>query len=230
MLSIATQFTSNLGVMTKQQQRDLHSKSVVIIGLGGLGGHVANNLARLGVGTMYLIDFDVFDETNINRQLFSNHENIGKYKVDVVKEKLLAIYPSCNIIVHNKKIETLELNDVLHIDYIIDAVDSPLVKKFISSFSNKRNIPLLHGACAGWYGQLGWITPGCPLIHQLYEHEDNGLEKDLLNPTFTPSFIASMMAAEFVKYIQHPAKATVDQLLLIDILNNTIIRTGDTNG
>lgn len=230
MTTIEKQFINNLGIMSISEQTTIQSKRVAIVGLGGLGGHVANNLVRLGVGEIHLIDFDTFDESNINRQLFSNHKNLGLYKVDVIKSELKAINPNCNIFSYSNRIETIDDAIFEKIDYLIDAVDTPSVKKYIASLSKRLNKTFLHGACAGWYGQVGWITQNCNLIHQLYESDEKGLEDVLLNPTFTPSIVASMMAAEFVKYILNSNQATVDELLLIDILNNTLMKTGDKHG
>ena len=215
----------NLGIITEQELSVIKSSKILIVGLGGLGGNVANQLVRLGVKHLILIDFDEFDITNLNRQLFSNESNVGQVKVNVIKEQLLLINPQVTITTHEQPIE--EIYDIVQqVDYIIDAVDNPKTKVFLNKIATAYNKPLLHGACAGWYGQVGWIEPECMLLKNLYEDEEHGLEKELRNPPFTPSFTASVMVSEFVKYVTNPSSATINELLLIDIKNSIMTKTG----
>lgn len=224
------QFQHNLGILSETDFFNIQTTQLVIVGLGGLGGHIANNMVRLGIEHFTLIDFDNFDHSNLNRQLFSNHFTLGSSKVQVIRDELLKINPNCTIITHPTNVEKLDDRIFKNANYIIDAVDSPQTKIYLSDLCTKLNIPLLHGACAGWYGQVGWITPGCQLLHKTYHNTPSGLEENLFNPSFLPSAIASIMTSEFVKYIQHSTETVVDQLLLIDLYNNTTIKTGDHHG
>ena len=224
------QFINNLGILSEADFSAMHDSHVVIVGLGGLGGNFSNNIIRLGIHNITLIDFDKFELSNLNRQLFSNQQNIGKYKVDVISAELKTINPNCNIRTINNRIENINLKDLNHIDYIVDAVDKPKTKIFLSKLCNNLNIPLLHGACAGWYGQVGWITPGCSLLEETYKGEVSGLETSLLNPSFTPSAVAAIMTSEFTKYIQGSKETTINELLLIDLYNNKMIKTGKNYG
>lgn len=220
-------FQNNLGVMTREELDNIQNKTMMIVGLGGLGGHVADTLVRLGVKQLMLVDYDVFETSNLNRQLYSTVKNIGEYKVNVIKDNLLKINPDCLIHVSIERIEDLVMDNVSHIDLIIDAVDTPQTKIHIADLANNLNIPLLHGACAGWYGQIGIILPGCSLIEDTYGQKEFGLEKELLNPSFTPAAIAALMVSELVKYIIQKKNTTVNQLRLIDLLDDIIIGTGE---
>jgi molybdopterin-synthase adenylyltransferase len=224
---IKKQFIENFGVLNEKEFNTIKNAKIAIIGLGGLGGNVANELVRLGAENLNLIDYDRFEETNLNRQLFSNISNIGDYKVDIIKAELLKINPNCIIEVNKSRIQDLDIDILNKYDFIIDAVDNPQTKIFISELGTKLNIPVLHGACAGWYGQVGWILPGSKLIKGIYGNEKQGIEQELKNPSFTPSAVASIMVAEFLKYIKKSDKTVINQVLLIDLLNNTIIKTGD---
>ena len=74
---------------------ELKSKVVLIVGVGGVGGYVVESMARAGIGHLILVDFDIVDETNINRQIIALHSNIGKKKVDAFKERINDINPNC---------------------------------------------------------------------------------------------------------------------------------------
>jgi tRNA A37 threonylcarbamoyladenosine dehydratase len=82
------QYWNNLGIMSSMELDAIQNKKIMIVGLGGLGGHVADSLVRLGVSRIMLVDFDVFEVSNLNRQLYSTHENIGEYKVNRKNSRL----------------------------------------------------------------------------------------------------------------------------------------------
>lgn len=79
----------------------LQATRVAVIGLGGVGSYAAEALARAGIGNFVLIDFDVVNPTNLNRQLLATHDNIGTMKTELMRQRLLSINPDLNIIVHN---------------------------------------------------------------------------------------------------------------------------------
>lgn len=220
------QFEKNFGIINHEEFMLLQDSKVIVIGLGGLGGNFVCNLVRLGVNNLLLIDFDKFDISNLNRQVFSNHENINKYKADVISLELIKINPFVNLKIIKDKIQNVDINILNEYDYIIDCVDNLETKKFIFSIAKALNKPVLHGACAGWYGQIGWLMPDCSLIDTIYQEYDYGLEKDLYNPSFTPGVIANMMISEFLKLVVDDDTVIKNELLLIDLYNNTLLKTG----
>ena len=222
-MNIPERYKMNMGVLSEEDLEILQRIEVVIVGLGGLGGYMVNQLIRLGVINLTLIDFDTFSESNLNRQLFSNRSVIGKYKVDVIYEELKKINPNAAIKCIKKKVQ--DIKDISG-DYIIDCVDNIETKVFLSKLSEKHNIPLLHGACGGWYGQVGWMSPECTLIEDLYTGEEKGIEKELLNPPFIVNAVASIMASEFIKMIKKDSSTIIDELLIIDLLNNEVVKSG----
>lgn len=106
--------------------RRLAQSRVAIFGIGGVGGYVAEALARSGVGTLDLIDHDTIDRTNLNRQIFALHSTLGRYKVDVAKERILDIYPQAQV--YARKVfylpETAAQFDFTQYDYVVDAIDT----------------------------------------------------------------------------------------------------------
>jgi molybdopterin/thiamine biosynthesis adenylyltransferase len=222
-MKVPVRYKMNMGVLNYQNLMKLQQTEVIIVGLGGLGGNVANQLVRLGVKHMALVDFDSFSESNLNRQLFSNTENVGECKVDVISNELNRIDPDATIRVIKKRIQ-----DVDHVvgDYLIDCVDNKETKIYLSKLSNQLGIPLLHGSCGGWYGQVGWISPQCTLLEELYGDGEKGLEADLLNPPYVVNVVASYMVSEFTKMIISSSKVVLDELLMIDLFDNNLIKSG----
>lgn len=218
-------YQKHLGILTEEQLQEIQSTSILLVGCGGIGGHIADQLVRFGVSNITIVDYDLFETSNLNRQLFCTEDTIGSYKVDILHRELYLINSTCNIVTIQKRIEEVPEDIYQTIDLIIDAVDSPRTKVYLSKQASTYNIPLLHGACAGWYGQVAWIEPGCTLLEDLYQESETGLEKTLENPSFAPSVTASYMISEFVKHIINPALATSNELLLIDLFNNILAST-----
>ena len=102
----------------------LKNSSVAVVGLGGVGGMATISLARSGIGTIIIQDFDVVCESNFNRQIIANVDTIGKKKVDVMEEMILKINPNCNVIKLDEKFNSSSRLFEYKFDYLIDAIDS----------------------------------------------------------------------------------------------------------
>ena len=110
----------------------LKNKKVVIIGIGGVGGYAFEALVRGGISNITIIDYDIIDRTNLNRQVITNINNIGRYKVDVAKERALEINRNLNVTVIKEKLNEENVIDIIKDnDYIIDACDDVKAKKLI---------------------------------------------------------------------------------------------------
>ncbi len=218
----------NKGIFTEEEQQYLFKKKVLLIGLGGIGSKVADMLARLGIGELGLCDFDMYDVTNINRQLYATYQTIDQYKVDVIEEQLSLINPGMKLHKYYERIEDYN-KLIFQYDYVIDAVDNIVTKIFILDEASKYNKFVVHGACGGWYAQVAVISPGNQLLHEVYKEKRKGLEEQLLNNSFITSNVASIMVSEFIKLALHK-ETVLDELILIDLYNASILHTGGTNG
>jgi len=123
----------------------LLSKKVVVVGIGGVGSFAAEALARSAIGTIVLVDKDIVDITNINRQILALHSTIGKNKVDVMKERLLDINPKLNVKTYHLYLDQSNLHKIIEEkpDYIIDAIDSLDSKVSLILAANQANIPII---------------------------------------------------------------------------------------
>ena len=135
----------------KEAMDKLSKCHVAIFGVGGVGGYVAESLARTGIGKFTLIDNDTVNLSNFNRQIIANKETLGKYKVDAMKERILSINDKA--IIEVKKMFVLPENideiDFNQFDYIVDAIDTVKAKLAIIKKANELNIPMISSMGAG---------------------------------------------------------------------------------
>ena len=130
----------------KESLEKLQNSNIVVFGLGGVGSYVVEGLVRAGIQNMCIIDKDIVDITNINRQLIADTETVGKAKVDVQEERILKINPLAKVtklkeFVNKDNIEEI-MNETTHIDYVVDAIDTVSAKLEIIKYCNKNNIKL----------------------------------------------------------------------------------------
>lgn len=129
----------------------LNNSKVLILGVGGVGGYVAEALARTGVGSITIVDKDTVSESNINRQIIALHSTVGRDKVDVLKERMLDINP--DIQVDARKCFFLPDNahefDFGQYDYIVDAVDTVTAKLQIIVQAKEASVPVISAMGAG---------------------------------------------------------------------------------
>ena len=128
----------------------LHSARVAVVGLGGVGSYAAEALVRAGVGRFLLIDFDIVNLTNLNRQLLAIHSNIGKSKTALMRERMLDINPDCEIEVQNVFLAEENRQEVLtDVEYMIDAIDSLGPKIGLLDYAIKNGIKVISVMGAG---------------------------------------------------------------------------------
>lgn len=123
----------------------LKNSSVAVIGLGGVGSFAVEAICRSGIGNLMIVDGDMVEETNLNRQLPALNSTIGQYKTEVLYKRLLDINPQLNITKHTTKIHHQNQADLLagHYDYVIDAIDSVIDKINLISYCVEHKIPIV---------------------------------------------------------------------------------------
>lgn len=180
------------------QQLRLQRARVAVIGCGGLGGSVAEALARLGVGSLRLVDPDSFEEHNLNRQRFATVETLGKAKVEAAREALLVVNPAI-------RIETARAGfgerDVLAVEVVVDALDSAGRRLDLAALCRRHGRPLVHGAVRDWYGQVGIATTTNDLIADLFPRAELAAASPPGVTAPTVALVAALQAAEAGKLL-----------------------------
>lgn len=145
------QLTRTEWIIGKQALSQLKNTHVLIIGIGGVGSYALECLVRSGIGKITMVDYDTIDITNLNRQLITTHNNIGKSKIDEWEARIKEINPSCDVIKMNKCLTKEDIHELLqiHPDYIIDACDTIEVKKELIRESVKQNIKIISSMGTG---------------------------------------------------------------------------------
>lgn len=203
----------------------LKQSRVAIFGVGGVGGYCAEALARSGVGALLLVDKDVVDETNINRQIIALHSTVGQPKVEVMKARIADINPACKV---EARVcfylpETADGFDFSSYDYVVDAVDNVTAKTEIIFRAREAKKPVISAMGAGnkLFPELFEVadiskTQVCPLARAVRKKlKERGIESGVKavysketpaysgtpvgSVAFTPSVMGLLMAGEVIK-------------------------------
>ncbi len=188
-------YARNIGTIGRGGQRKLLASRVGVIGLGGLGGYVCEALARLGVGNIIGVDDDVFDETNLNRQIVCTTENIGQSKAEQTQFHIGRVNQAVNFQAYDVKAEALSDETLGECEVIFDCLDSISARLELMARVSSKNVPLIHGAVAGWCGQVCLCQPGCDSMEKIYARCDHGIEETLGTLVPAVAVAANIMAA-----------------------------------
>lgn len=138
-------------LLGQEGMRRLKEATVIVFGVGGVGSHCIEALARGGIGTLILVDNDRVSLTNINRQSIAYHSTIGKYKTEVMRERIKDISPETEVFTHELFVLPENLEQVFDrpLDYIIDAIDTVTAKLALAEFAQARNIKIISSMGTG---------------------------------------------------------------------------------
>lgn len=191
-------FRRNCGPLNAESQSRLLGTRVLLAGCGGLGGAVAAYLARMGVGYYRLCDPDVFEESNLNRQRFCTEANLGKPKVEAVKQGMLEIATWLEINAQQIPFTPANAAEMLAgIDVAIDCLDSVPRKKMLEQACRQHGAAYLHGSVLGQEGFIYLDRPGRDRLGTLYPESRAAHESTGPNPVHAPAVggAAALMAA-----------------------------------
>ena len=219
-------YARNRKTITPQNQLVLFRSTVAVVGCGGLGGFLVEELLRAGVGNIIVIDPDIFEEHNLNRQIYATMNNLGEPKVAAAALRASEINPAANIIPIQEVLSAENGSELLKkSQLVLDALDSISVRMNLADLCEQLGIPLVHGSVAGWYGQVLTQYPGERIMQKLLGEysEDRGIEEELGNPSFLPAMVASLEAAEAVKVLLGIGTTLRNRFLSINLFDMEIV-------
>ncbi|MBQ2653804.1 MAG: HesA/MoeB/ThiF family protein [Methanobrevibacter sp.] len=227
--------TRQMPLVTKEEQEKFKNATVTVIGCGGIGGQTIEMLARMGVGEIRLVDEDIFDYTNLNRQALSSVDTIGKDKSEVAAKKVKSINPYVKITRFSEHVDENNVKKIIgDSNLVIDALDNVLTRVIVSRFANEAKIPFVHGAVHGTLGQISVFLANTKSYEEMFALPSCGkdLTDDVLNelknvtsgapPVIgpVPNMVSCMQAMEAYKIITGIGKVTVaPKILTFDLLD-----------
>jgi molybdopterin/thiamine biosynthesis adenylyltransferase len=213
-------YQRNYKSISVDDQSKLADTTVAIVGCGGLGGSMAEEFSRLGVGNLILVDGDRIEESNLNRQLFATEKNIGQQKAEAARDRLQAVNSGVKLRIINDWFDEDNAASFFEgADLICDALDSISRRVSLERACHRLGLPLVYAGIAGWFGLLGVSFPGDYSVSQLFRQGEKGVEKVWGNPAFTPAVVASLSVAEAVKVIVGRDVSLRHAWLQVDLLD-----------
>lgn len=223
---VPERYARNIGTIGLDGQLKLLAARVGVVGAGGLGGNVIELLTRQGVGYLRIIDGDTFAEHNLNRQLLATEASLGRNKAIVAVERVAAVNTDVTAEAVPAMLDADNAASLLAgLDVVVDALDTITSRLLLAKVCRSLGLPLVHGAIAGFTGQVTTILPDGPGLEKIYppgRNTDRGVELGLGNPAPTPALTAALQAQEVVKLITGIGQPLAGRLLFFDTEINLI--------
>lgn len=193
-------YARNIPSLSVEECACLLKKKVAVIGCGGLGGHLVELMARIGIGELVVVDGDTFDTSNLNRQLLATCDGIGCSKAAAAEKRVHSINPDITVHVYPVMLTKDNADTLISgCDAVLDGLDNISSRKILKQASGKAGIPYIFGAISGWVSQAAISLPEDHLIEMLYP--ENTIIHDKSALSFTPALCASMQTALCVKLL-----------------------------
>ena len=229
-------YIRNVDILSTLEQLTLAESRVAVVGVGGLGGQVVLLLARVGVGTLVVVDCDRFDETNLNRQALCVEETLGELKTKAAAEAVAAINPGVRVIPHPVRLDAKGIDEILAgCNVVVDGLDNVPDRLLLQESAGRLGIPMVHGALAGFEGRVMSVFPGDAGVKQLYGEAAGGADADrpeavLGVPAVTVALIGTLQAMEVLKILLKRGGLFRDVMAHVDLENGQleIFRFGDS--
>jgi molybdopterin-synthase adenylyltransferase len=221
-------YLRNHACISLAEQRLLARATVAVVGSGGLGGHIVLTLARIGIGRLIVVDRDVFDETNLNRQALSDCANLGAPKAKEAAKAVRAINPAVDVVYHTSPVAQENACRILAgADVVVDALDNVSDRFLIEAAARQLELPLVHGALAGFEGQVMTIFPKDAGLRNIYGERDEtdrplralSPEAVLGVPGVTPAIVSSLQCMEVIKVLLGRGRLLRGKFLHLDLEN-----------
>ncbi|MBQ9042442.1 MAG: HesA/MoeB/ThiF family protein [Eggerthellaceae bacterium] len=223
-MAISDRYDRNMTALSPEECAALATKRIAVVGCGGLGGLAIEALARIGVGHLRVIDGDVFEESNLNRQLLCTEADLGREKALVAAARVNAVNSEVEVDPVVTYLGEDNASELLSgFDCVVDCLDNLEARFWMAHACQNLGIPVVYGAIAGWFGQVCTVHPGDVSFAALYgEPFGESQHKKLGNLPFTAYSISSIQAAEAVKVVLGKPGQIRNRLLMVDLLDGSV--------
>jgi len=223
---VPIRYLRNIGTIGIEGQLKLLRSTVAVCGAGGLGGTIIELLARQGVGHLVIIDNDEFAENNLNRQIIAIESDLRKSKVKVAAARVKKINSAVVISAVNKTINSKNIKEIIiDASVVLDGLDNLKTRRIVARACDELEIPFVHGAIAGFSGQLMTIFPGDKGLNDIWglstDENGCGIETYTGNPAATAAVIAAWEVQEAIKIITGIGTPVRNRLIFIDFADGT---------
>jgi len=214
-------YVRNAGSFSCAEQAQLLGKVVAVAGCGGLGGYIAQFLARMGVGTLRLFDPDLFEASNLNRQVFAARETLGKGKAETARRAINGINPSTLVTAYKLDVTGEEARRHLAgVDLIADGLDTIKDRARLSSLSRGLGVPMVHATISGFEARIMVLWPDGPSFGDLFGSDaESTAESALGTPAVTPAVAAGFQCTQIVRVLLGKLSPKDTSMAHIDLLN-----------
>lgn len=222
---LSGRYCRNFNSLSMADQRTLAASTVAIIGLGGLGGGVCEILARTGVGHLIVVDGDLFEASNLNRQLLCREDLIGTSKARAAENRIRRINSDVKVTCVPRFLDGAAMPGCIRdADVVVDCLDTISARFDLQSAAQGARIPIVSGAIAGMTGQVTTIFPrdkGYELIYGKKEAAGRtGAELQTGNLACCALYVASLQSSECIKVLTRKGCVLRNRLLISDLLTN----------
>lgn len=210
-------YERNIPALTEAECALLKEKRALVVGCGGLGGHLIDQLARIGVGAIRAVDGDVFEASNLNRQLLSEVPLLGFGKAAAAAQRIRRVNPDTEVETIEEYLTEINAARLISgCDAVLDALDNIKSRRLLASACARAKVPYVYGAVQGWIAQAAVSMPGDGLMEALYPQDIPLANKSVLS--FTPALCASLQSALCVQLlVGRPVKSGT--IFYFDLLN-----------
>lgn len=224
---VPERYARNMKTFSPVDQATLLGSQVSIVGLGGLGGAVTEILARIGIGSLNLIDGDTFEDSNLNRQFLSTHHLQATSKAQAAGKRVKAINSSISVQLHNRFLDVENAVSLIdNSDVIVDCLDNIKTRFLLESASKNIGSPLVSAAVAGIFGHVTSIFPEDQGLKLIYGQSNillrKGAEASLGCLPQAVTLLAALEASEVVKILINRGSVLRNKLIVIDLMDNNM--------
>jgi len=223
---VPVRYLCNIGTIGVEGQLKLLRSTVAVCGAGGLGGTIIELLARQGIGHLVIIDNDRFAENNLNRQILATESDLRKSKVNVAAARVKKINSAVVISALNKTIDSKNIKEsIIGASVVLDGLDNLKTRRIVARACDELRIPFVHGAIAGFSGELMTIFPGDKGLDDIWalsvDENGCGIETYTGNPAATAAVIAAWEVQEAIKIVTGIGTPVRNRLIFLDFADST---------